>query len=95
MMNPSLLATADYSLRLWDRWKKFMNRIKQSGEPGELQSWGRQAHVARQVRPRLKTVNDWLNGRDKMTGEQALRVQELLQKENRKRPSRTSLKPTG
>jgi len=42
-----------------------------------------------------QTVNDWLNGRDKMTGEQALRVQELLQKENRKRPSRTSLKPTG
>ena len=49
------------------------------------QKWGRQAYVARLVASSPQTVNDWLNGRKKMTGEQALRVQELLCKEQRRR----------
>jgi hypothetical protein len=42
------------------------------------QKWGRQAMVARSAGTTPQTVNDWLNGRKKMTGEQVLRVQELL-----------------
>jgi len=49
------------------------------------EKWGRQAHAAREVGTTAQTVNDWLSGRKKMTGEQALRVQELLQKESRQR----------
>ena len=47
------------------------------------QKWGRQARAAREVGATAQTVNDWLGGRKKMTGEQALRVQEFLQKEKR------------
>jgi hypothetical protein len=49
------------------------------------QKWGRQARTAREVGATAQAVNDWLSGRKKMTGKQALRVQELLQKENRRR----------
>jgi hypothetical protein len=49
------------------------------------QKWGRQAQAAREVGTTAQTVNDWLGGRKKMTGEQALRVQELLEKEKRRR----------
>jgi hypothetical protein len=49
------------------------------------QKWGRQARAAREAGTTPQTVNDWLSGRKKMTGEQALRVQELLQKEKRRR----------
>jgi hypothetical protein len=38
------------------------------------QGWGRQTQVARTVGTTPQTVNDWLNSRKKMTGEQALRV---------------------
>jgi hypothetical protein len=48
------------------------------------QKWGRQARTAREVGTTTQTVNDWLSGRKKMTGEQALSVQELLQKEKRR-----------
>jgi hypothetical protein len=49
------------------------------------QKWGRQALVARAAGTTPQTVNDWLNGRKKMTGEQVLRVQEFLHKEQRRR----------
>ena len=49
------------------------------------QKWGRQALVAQVAGTTPQTVNDWLNGRKKMTGEQVLRVQEFLQKEQRRR----------
>ena len=55
------------------------------------QKWGRQAYVAREVGTTAQTVNDWLSGRKKMTGEQALRVQELLQKEKRRDKSKVLL----
>jgi DNA-binding transcriptional regulator YiaG len=42
------------------------------------QQWGRQTQVAKVVGTTPQTVNDWLTGRKKMTGEQALRVQELI-----------------
>jgi predicted XRE-type DNA-binding protein len=48
------------------------------------QKWGRQAQVARAVGTTPQTVNDWLNGRKKMTGEQSLRVMELLSSERRR-----------
>jgi hypothetical protein len=54
------------------------------------QKWGRQAHVAREVGTTAQTVNDWLSGRKRMTGEQTLRVYELLQKENRRRKQEVS-----
>jgi hypothetical protein len=54
------------------------------------QEWGRQARVAREVGTTAQAVNDWLAGRKKMTGEQALRVQELLKKE---RPRKTRERP--
>ena len=44
------------------------------------QKWGRQAQVAREVGTSPSAVNDWLNARKKMTGEQALRVRKLLHK---------------
>jgi hypothetical protein len=49
------------------------------------QKWGRQAYAAREVGTTAQMVNDWLSGRKKMTGEQALRVQELLHKEKLRR----------
>jgi hypothetical protein len=42
------------------------------------QQWGRQTQAAKVVGTTPQVVNDWLAGRKKMTGEQALRVQELL-----------------
>jgi predicted XRE-type DNA-binding protein len=48
------------------------------------QRWGRQAEVASAVGTSRQTVNDWLSGRKKMTGEQALRVQEFLLKTRRR-----------
>ena len=47
------------------------------------QAWGRQARVAREVGTTAQNVNHWLNGRKKMTGEQALRVQKFLAKQGR------------
>jgi hypothetical protein len=49
------------------------------------QKWGRQACAAQEVGTTPQTVNDWLSGRKKMTGEQALRIQELLNQEKRHR----------
>jgi len=40
--------------------------------------------------PVRKRSNDWLNGRKKMTAEQALRIVEFLKKE-RERPAKTAL----
>jgi hypothetical protein len=48
------------------------------------QRWGRQAEVALAVGSSRQTINDWLGGRKKMTGEQALRVQEFLLKARRR-----------
>jgi hypothetical protein len=45
------------------------------------QEWGRQAKLARAVGTSAQTVNDWLNGRKSMTGEQVLRVQDFLHEE--------------
>jgi plasmid maintenance system antidote protein VapI len=42
------------------------------------QAWGRQTQVAKAVGVTPQTVNDWLNGRKKMTGEQALRVSAFI-----------------
>jgi len=47
------------------------------------QEWGRQSLVARTVGTSPQMVNDWINGRKKMAGEQALRVEELLKKQLR------------
>jgi hypothetical protein len=49
------------------------------------QKWGRQAYAAREVGTTAQTVNDWLSGRKNMTARQALDVQELLEKEKRRR----------
>jgi hypothetical protein len=49
------------------------------------QKWGRQTQVARAVGTTPQIVSDWLSGRKKMTGEQTLRVQELLQRERHRR----------
>jgi transcriptional regulator with XRE-family HTH domain len=49
--------------------------------------WGRQAEVARRVGVSPQTVNDWLSGRKKMTGAQALSVLELVTKERKRRQS--------
>jgi hypothetical protein len=38
------------------------------------QGWGRQTQLAKAVGATPQKVNDWLNGRKKMSGEQALRV---------------------
>jgi DNA-binding transcriptional regulator YiaG len=46
--------------------------------------WGRQAEVARRVGVSPQTVNDWLSGRKKMTGIQALNVLELVEKERKR-----------
>ena len=59
----------------------------------ELGDWcaekrGRQSDLARAIGASPQAVNDWLNGRKKMTGEQALRVQEFLAKERRRRPNK-------
>src|SRR5262249_9518743 len=42
------------------------------------QGWGRQTQVAKAVGTTPQTVNDWLNGRKKMTGEQALRASAFI-----------------
>jgi hypothetical protein len=47
------------------------------------QRWGRQAQVARAVGTTPQRVNDWLNGRKKMTGEQSLRLVEFIEKNRR------------
>jgi hypothetical protein len=46
--------------------------------------WGRQTQVARVIDTSPQAVNDWLNGRKKMTAEQALRIVEFLRKERKK-----------
>jgi Helix-turn-helix len=55
----------------------------------ELGDWcaekrGRQTEVARAIGVSPQAVNDWLNGRKRMSGEQALRVQEFLLKARRR-----------
>jgi hypothetical protein len=47
------------------------------------QGWGRQTQVAKAVGATPQKVNDWLNGRKKMSGEQALRVAAFM-KQHRK-----------
>jgi hypothetical protein len=44
------------------------------------EKWGRQSELARAIGVTPQAVNDWLNGRKKMTGEQALRVSEFVAK---------------
>jgi hypothetical protein len=56
----------------------------------ELGDWcgeerGRQSEVARAIGSTPQAVNDWLNGRKKMTGEQALRVSEFMKQRRRGR----------
>jgi hypothetical protein len=46
---------------------------------------GRQSEVARAIGSTPQAVNDWLNGRKKMTGEQALRVSEFMKQRRRGR----------
>lgn len=46
------------------------------------EKWGRQALAARCANTSPQTINDWLAGRKRMTGEQALRIHELLAKEH-------------
>ena len=45
---------------------------------------GRQTEVARAIGATPQAVNDWLNGRKKLSGEQTLRVQEFLLKARRR-----------
>lgn len=56
----------------------------------ELGDWcaekrGRQSELARAIGATPQAVNDWLNGRKRMTGEQALRVKEFVAKTRRSR----------
>jgi hypothetical protein len=56
----------------------------------ELGDWctekrGRQSEVARAIGATPQAVNDWLNGRKNMTGEQALRVRAFMQQKRRSR----------
>jgi hypothetical protein len=65
----------------------------------ELSVWcnaahGRQSLVAKEVGTTPQTVNDWLNGRKQMTGEQALRIQALLKHRLRKREKPTRKPPS-
>jgi hypothetical protein len=49
------------------------------------EKWGRQTQAARTIGATPQAVNDWLNGRKKMSAEQALRLAEYLKKERRKK----------
>jgi hypothetical protein len=67
---------------VWDRHKLAIPE-KTQVLLAELGAWcaekrGRQTQIARRIRTTPQTVNDWLNGRKKMTGEQALRINELM-----------------
>jgi hypothetical protein len=45
------------------------------------QGWGRQTETAKAIGVTSQRVNDWITGRKKMTGEQALRLQNFLQRQ--------------
>ena len=45
------------------------------------QGWGRQTETAKAIGVTSQRVNDWITGRKKMTGEQALRLQKFLQRQ--------------
>ncbi len=60
----------------------------------ELGDWcaekrGRQSELARAIGATPQAVNDWLNGRKSMTGEQALRVKEFVAKTRTSRNRKT------
>jgi hypothetical protein len=78
------------AVRKHERLKAGTGPEKAEALLAELSDWcagkrGRQSELARAIGATPQAVNDWLNGRKRMTGEQALRVKEFVVRTRRSR----------